>query len=103
MIARSNMESLINLISQSAPVLISLLTGVWFLSNKFNVVEKKCDLIAQKVDFLGEKVEDLENSSDRISNTLHANSEKFSENISQLDRRILKIEIVHDSEKEKSA
>jgi len=97
------METLINLISQSAPVLISLLTGVWFLSNKFNVVEKKCDLIAQKVDFLGIKVDDLENSSGKISDTLHSNSEKFSENISQLDRRILKIEITHDNEKEKSA
>jgi len=97
------METLVNLISQSAPVLISLLTGVWFLSNKFNVVEKKCDLIAQKVDFLSIKVDDLENSSGKISNTLHSNSEKFSENISQLDRRIFKIEITHDNEKEKSA
>ena len=35
------MESLLNLMSQSAPVLASLLTGIWFLSNKFNVVEKK--------------------------------------------------------------
>ena len=97
------MESLINLISQSAPVLISLLTGVWFLSNKFNVVEKKCDLIAQKVDFLGSKVEDLENTTETVSNNLHQNAERFSSNISSLDRRILKIEITHDAEKEKSA
>ena len=97
------MEAFLSLISQSAPVIASIMAGVWFLSNKFNVVEKKCDLIAQKVDFLGGKVEDLENSSDRISNTLHVNSEKFSENISQLDRRIFKIEITHDNKKEKSA
>lgn len=97
------MESLINLISQSAPVLISLLTGVWFLSNKFNVVEKKCDLIAQKVDFLGNKVEDLENTTETVSNNLHQNAERFSSSISSLDRRILRIEITQDAEKEKSA
>ena len=96
------MDSIVNLISQSIPVIISLLTGIWFLSNKFNAVEKKCDLIAQKVDFLGSKVEDLENSSESISNTLHLNTEKFSSNISNLDRRILTLEITTNN-KEKSA
>ena len=97
------MESLLNLISQSAPVLASLLTGIWFLSNKFNVVEKKCDLIEQKVDFLSEKVKDVENSTENISNNLYDNTEKFTSNISNLDRRILKLEITSSSRKAKNA
>lgn len=97
------MESLLNLISQSAPVLASLLTGIWFLSNKFNVVEKKCDLIAQKVDFLGSKVDELETSTENITSNIQKNSERFSSDVNKLDRRILKIEITHDNEKEKSA
>ena len=97
------MESLLNLISQSAPVIASLLTGIWFLSNKFNVVEKKCDLIAQKVDFLGKKVDELETSTENITSNILKNSERFSSDVNKLDRRILKIEITHDNEKEKSA
>ena len=97
------MESLLNLISQSAPVLASLLTGIWFLSNKFNIVEKKCDLIAQKVDFLGSKVDELENSTENITSNIQKNSERFSSDVNKLDRRILKIEITNDNENEKSA
>lgn len=96
------METAINIVLQSMPVLISLLTGVWFLSNKFNVVEKKCDLIEQKVDFLSEKVRDVENSTESISNNLHSNTERFSSNISNLDRRILKLEITSSSRKAKN-
>ena len=97
------METAINIVLQSMPVLISLLTGVWFLSNKFNIVEKKCDLIEQKVDFLSEKVKDVENSTENISNNLHDNTEKFTSNISNLDRRILKLEITSSSRKAKNA
>lgn len=86
------MEAVINLISQSAPVIASIMAGVWIMSNKFNVVEKKCDLIAQKVDYLGEKVSDMENS-----------KEKISSQVSLIDRRVLTLEIMKENENEKSA
>lgn len=86
------MEAVLNLISQSAPVIASIMAGVWIMSNKFNVVEKKCDLIAQKVDHLGEKVSDMESS-----------KEKISSQVSSIDRRVLTLEIMKENENEKSA
>ena len=51
------MESLINLISQSAPVLISLLTGVWFLSPHHQDVHLPCSsngaLFRRSTDLVG--------------------------------------------------
>lgn len=86
------MEAVLVLISQSLPVIVSIMTGVWIMSNKFNVVEKKCDLIAQKVDHLDQKVTAIEDS-----------KEKISSNISAIDRRVLTLEIQKEVNIEKSA
>tara|TARA_Y100000592_G_C5278636_1_gene225244 strand:- start:23 stop:280 length:258 start_codon:yes stop_codon:yes gene_type:complete len=83
------MDAIINSFSQMVPVIATIISGIWYMSSKFNVVEKKCDLIDQKVDHLSDKISDLNDQQSNISNDLN-----------RLDRKVLVLEYKNNIEED---
>ena len=86
------METILNGFAQMAPVIATILSGVWYLSTKFNSVEKKCDLIDQKVDYLSDKITDLNEQQNVIQHDFNS-----------LDRRVLVLELENRNQRQEES
>lgn len=86
------MDAIFNGFAQMVPVIATILSGVWYLSTKFNAVEKKCDLIDQKVDYLSDKITDLNEQQSVIQHDFNS-----------LDRRVLVLELESKNQRQEES